>query len=1176
MAAPAIYSGTVMQPRPFNKVLCANRGEIAIRVFRACAELGMRTVAVFSDQDATNQHRYKADESYLIGKGMGAVAAYLSGEDIIKVAKQAGVDAIHPGYGFLSENYEFAAAVRAAGIAFIGPSADVIQKLGDKVEARKMAEALGVPCVPGIELPVAEQQAFALAEEFFEDHGTTIFKAAHGGGGRGMRVVERKQDVASLLRQARSESLAAFGSPVVFVEKFLPKVRHIEVQVIGDMHGDVVHLCERDCSVQRRHQKVVEIAPASNLADQTRAALYADSLRLAKQAGYHNAGTFEYLVAGDDHYFIEVNPRLQVEHTVTEQITGIDIVQAQLRVEQGHALGSEIVGLGDQGSIQPRGYAIQCRITTEDPQNDFLPDTGTIMAYRSPGGFGLRLDGGDSMAGTVVGGHYDSLLVKCITFAKTLKGAAQKGVLALREFRIRGVKTNLAFLRNVLRHESFLSGDTWTRFLDETPELFEIEAGRDRATKLLNYLGDVIVNGHPTVPATARLSPSKAIAPVVPVIEDDQPPPGTAQILDEGGPAAVVEWIRRQSKPLLTDTTMRDAHQSLLATRLRTKDMLAVAPAMAHIAHQLFSFETWGGATFDVAYRFLNEDPWDRLAKLKAAIPNVLHQMLLRGANAVGYTSYPQNVVEGFVDQAAECGIDVFRVFDSLNDLDSMQVSVQRVIKTGKLAEVSMCYTGDVDNPTRTKYSLDYYADLAKRIEDLGAHILCVKDMAGLLRPQAARLLISKLREVTSLPIHLHTHDTSGNGIATYMAAIECGVHIVDTALSSMAGLTSQPSMNALIAALRGHERETKLRNHDMQPLADYWEGVREFYAPFECGLKSSTSEVYYHEIPGGQYSNLRPQVASLGLIDRWADVRHAFAVVNRLVGDIPKVTPSSKMVGDFAIFLVQNDLLVMRGDLESSVDATKQKVLMEAQRLDFPQSVVTYFQGHLGQPPGGFPDDLRAAVLKGQPILSGRPSDGMAPFDFDAAREHVTARMNRPTKDRDVVSYALYPRVLDDYFAFRNRHSDVSLLPTPVYFYGLDMGQEVWIEIERGKTLLVSLEARSEPDDQGMVTVYFKLNGQNRQVVVPDRSLEGEVETRRRADAAKPGEVGSPMPGTVIALHVAEGAEVAEGDPVLTLEAMKMETIVRAPVAGIVHQLHTDVGVSVQAEDLLIVLDAK
>ncbi|MFK7740553.1 MAG: pyruvate carboxylase [Planctomycetota bacterium] len=1165
-----------MQVRPFRKVLCANRGEIAIRVFRACTELGMRTVAVFSDEDATNQHRYKADESYLIGKGKGAVEAYLGGDEILEVALKAQVDAIHPGYGFLSENQEFARRVRAAGIAFIGPEADVIEKLGDKVQARHTAESLEIPCVPGLELPEDEQQAFELAEKFFVENGTTIFKAAHGGGGRGMRVVDKRKDIVPLLRQARSESLAAFGSSVVFLEKFLPKVRHIEVQVMGDRHGNVVHLCERDCSVQRRHQKVVEIAPAPNLPEATRAALFADSLKLARHAGYHNAGTFEYLVADSQHYFIEVNPRLQVEHTVTEQITGIDLVQTQIKVEQGYPLASDEVGLADQDAIEPRGYAIQCRITTEDPQNDFLPDTGTILAYRSPGGFGLRLDGGDGLAGTVVSGHYDSLLVKCITFAGTLEQAAPKGVRALREFRIRGVKTNLAFLRNVLQHQAFLAGQTWTRYLDETPELFEIELGRDRATKILTYLGDVVVNGHPTVRPEQRLSPATLMrtAPPLPEVPDGMPPPGSAQILAEGGPQKVVEWLKAQKKPLVTDTTMRDAHQSLLATRVRTKDMLAIAHASAHIGHRLFSFETWGGATFDVAYRFLNEDPWNRLRKLKSAIPNVLHQMLLRGANAVGYTSYPQNVVETFIDEAAENGIDVFRVFDSLNDLDSMQVSVQRVLQTGKLAEVAMCYTGDVDNPARTKYGLDYYVDLAKRIEDLGAHILCVKDMAGLLRPQAARMLISKLREVTSLPIHLHTHDTSGNGIATYIAAIESGVHVVDTALSPMAGLTSQPSMNALIAALRGHPQETGLTNRELQPLCDYWEGVREWYAPFECGLKSSTSEVYYHEIPGGQYSNLRPQVASLGLLDRWADVRHAFAVVNQLVGDIPKVTPSSKMVGDFAIFLVQNDLLEMHGTLEASTEATQKKVLVRAKELDFPQSVVTYFQGHLGQPPGGFPDELRRAVLKGEPILTGRPSDGFEPFDFEAGEKHCNERMKRPVDRRDVVSYALYPRVLDDYFAFRLHCSDVSLLPTPVYFYGLEEGQEVWVELEKGKTLLVSLEARSEPDEQGHVTVYFKLNGQNRQVSVADRSLEGEVETRRRADQSKPGEVGSPMPGRLIQLHVGEGEAVAEGDPLLTLEAMKMETVVRAPVAGAVRELCQDVGAMVVADDLLIVLD--
>jgi pyruvate carboxylase len=1165
-----------MEPRPFQKILCANRGEIAIRVFRACSELGIRTVAIFSEEDATNQHRYKADESYLVGQGKSPVAAYLGGDEILAIALSANVDAIHPGYGFLSENHAFAAAVRAAGIAFLGPSAHVLQFLGDKVEARKEAERLGISTVPGIELPPDEAAAFVAAEAFFRANGTTIVKAAHGGGGRGMRVVEELSDLQSLLRQARSESLAAFGSPVVFLEKYLPKVRHIEVQILGDQHGQVVHLHERDCSVQRRHQKVVEIAPAPNLPETTRAALFADSLKLARAAGYHSAGTFEFLVAGSQHYFIEVNPRLQVEHTVTEQITGIDLVQAQIRVEQGYAFGSPELGITTQSDVQPRGFAIQCRITTEDPQNDFLPDTGTIVAYRAPGGFGLRLDGGDGLAGTVVSGHYDSLLVKSITFGPTLAQAAQKGQRALREFRIRGVKTNLAFLQNVLGHPTFLRGQTWTRFLDDTPELFEIKLGKDRATKLLTYLADVIVNGHPTFRREQRLSPATVVEPVVPIVPAGAPPFGSAQILAEGGPAKVVEWIKRQKRPLLTDTTMRDAHQSLLATRVRTKDMMAIAHATAVLCHPLFSLETWGGATFDVAYRFLNEDPWDRLRQLKRAIPNELHQMLLRGANAVGYTSYPQNVVEGFIDEAAATGIDVFRVFDSLNDLDSMDVSVQRVLRTGKIAEVAVCYTGDVDNPARTKYGLEYYAELARRIEGMGAHILCVKDMAGLLRPQAARMLISRLREVTELPIHLHTHDTSGNGIATYMASVESGVHIVDVALAPMAGLTSQPSMNALIAALRGATRETGLTNKTMQPLADYWEAVREFYAPFECGLKSSTSEVYYHEIPGGQYSNLRPQVASLGLIDRWGDVKHAFAVVNQLCGDIPKVTPSSKMVGDFAIFLVQNDLLVMHGDLAASTLGTRQKLLVESRRLDFPLSVVQYFQGYLGHPPGGFPEDVRAAVLKGLPTLEGRPSDGMAAFDFKKAAEHIEQRTGVPPEPRDVVSYALYPRVLDDFFAFQSRCGDVSLLPTPVYFYGLDMGQEVWIEIEPGKTLVVSLEAKSEPDEEGHVSVYFKLNGQSRRIAVPDRSLTKDVETRRRADPAQPGDVGAPMPGRVIVLHCREGAAVAAGEPLLTLEAMKMETIVRAPVAGTVRELCTDVKAQVKAQDLLVVIDPK
>lgn len=1162
-----------MEVRPFHKLLVANRGEIAIRVFRACAELGIRTVAVFSEEDATNQHRYKADESYLIGKGKNPVKAYLDQESILDVARRAKVDAIHPGYGFLSENADFADAVRKAGIAFIGPRGSAIRAIGDKVSGRHEAKRLSVPTVPGMELPADEAAAVAAANAFFAEHGITIVKAAHGGGGRGMRVVESQKQLQQSLAQARSESMAAFGSPVVFLEKFLRRVRHIEVQVLGDLAGNVVHLFERDCSVQRRHQKVVEIAPAPNLGEAVRQRLLDDTLKIARSVGYHNAGTFEFLVDGENHYFIEVNPRLQVEHTVTEQVTGVDLVQAQIRVEQGFELASPEIGIYSQNAVRPRGYAIQCRITTEDPSNDFLPDTGTILAYRAPGGFGLRLDGGDGLAGTEVSGHYDSLLVKCITYGPTLAHAAQKGLRALKEFRIRGVKTNLPFLQNVLAHDTFLRGETWTRFIEETPALFEFQRSKDRATKLLNYLAEVVVNGHPTIKKEQRPKDRAFAVPIVPKVPDGAPPPGSADILNEGGPSKIVEWLKKQKHPLLTDTTMRDAHQSLLATRVRTKDMAAIAHATAHLGHQLFSLETWGGATFDVAYRFLDEDPWDRLVQLKRAIPNVMHQMLLRGANAVGYTSYPQNVVEGFIDEAARAGIDVFRVFDSLNDLDSMRVSVQRVLKTGKLAEVAMCYTGDVDNPARTKYGLDYYADLARRIEDLGAHVLCIKDMAGLLRPQAARLLVARLREVTQLPIHLHTHDTSGNGVATYMAAIESGVHVVDVALAPMAGLTSQPSMNALIAALRGSSKETKLTNKVMQPLCDYWEAVREYYSPFECGLKSSTSEVYYHEIPGGQYSNLRPQVASLGLLHRWNEVKHAFAVVNQLCGDIPKVTPSSKMVGDFAIFVVQNDLLVFDQDFKAMVDATRRKVLEASARLDFPQSVVQYFQGQLGQPPGGFPKDLQNAVLKGQAVVVGNPSDGMSPFDFAKAQAHLQKRMGKEPAFRDVVSYALYPRVLDDYCAFVQRSGDVSMLPSPIYFYGPEVGQEFWVEIEAGKTLVIALEAVGDPDDDGNVTVYWKLNGQNRHVMVPDRSLAKPAEARRRADAGRPGEVGSPMPGRVLAVHVREGEVVEAGAQLLTLEAMKMETVVRAPIAGTVRELCTDANARVQGGDLLVVV---
>jgi pyruvate carboxylase len=1164
-----------MEFTSFRKVLCANRGEIAVRVFRACTELGIRTVAVYSEEDRTHQHRYKADEAYLIGRGKPPIAAYLSIGEILEIAQRAGADAIHPGYGFLSENADFAEACAACGVRFIGPRPDVVRLLGDKVKAREVAQQVDVAVIPALAVDLATEEGLAQAHQFFAQHAPIIVKAAHGGGGRGMRVVRAAKELKAAIAQARSEAQAAFGSGAVFLEKFLERVRHVEVQLMGDLAGNLVHLHERDCSVQRRHQKVIEIAPAPNLPEVVRTRLHEDALKIGRAVGYHNAGTVEFLVDGDDSYFIEVNPRLQVEHTVTEQVTGVDLVQTQIRVEEGHSLTSPELGLYDQTSVRVRGFAVQCRITTEDPAHEFLPDTGKLLAFRTASGFGVRLDTGNGYPGAVVSPHYDSLLVKLTTYAPTFEQAIMKGVRALREFRIRGVKTNLQFLENVLRHDSFQRGETWTRFIDETPDLARFPPRRDRATKLLHYLADVIVNGHPTIKKDDRRPPTRFAVPPVPRVPDGPPPDGTVQILEQRGARGLADWVLEQGRPLITDTTMRDAHQSLLATRVRTYDLLRIAPATAHFAPELFSLETWGGATFDVAYRFLTEDPWDRLRRLKRAIPNILMQMLLRGANAVGYTSYPDNVVEAFIEEAALEGIDVFRVFDSLNDLDNMRVSVQRILKTPKVAEVCICYTGDLANPHRKKYGIAYYRDLARRIEDMGAHILCIKDMAGLLRPRAAVMLMECLKENVRIPIHLHTHDTSGNGIATLLSAIECDVDIVDVALAPMAGMTSQPSMNALIAALRGGERETGLGNKQLQPLADYWEIARDPYAPFECGLKSGTSEVYYHEIPGGQYSNLRPQVASLGLLDRWTDVKHAFAVVNMLVGDIPKVTPSSKMVGDMATFLVQNDLLVMRETLADSVAATRARVLDQAPRLDFPVSVVSYFQGHLGQPPGGFPEDLRDAVLKGLPIVDGRPGESLPPLDLDALAEKLGERTHQTVPPSLAISHALYPRVMDEYLAFVAKHADVSILDTPTFFYGMELDQEIAVDLEPGKTLVIKLCAIGEAGDDGQRTVFFELNGQGRQVEVRDRSLAAAADSRRVADRGDPKQIGAPMPGTVIGVHCKVGDAVDEGDPLLTLEAMKMETVLRAPTKGKVEELVANVATKVLAQDLLVVLGA-
>ena len=1158
---------------PLKKVMCANRGEIAIRVFRACNELGIRTVAIYSDEDRVNEHRHKADEAYRVGHGKRPVEAYLGIEEILDVAQAAGVDAIHPGYGFLAENADFAEACERRGVRFLGPRSGVVRLMGDKVAAKQLAARVGVPVVPGATLDGSEAQMLASARDFFEKNGPTLVKAAHGGGGRGMRVVREAAELERSLTAARSESQAAFGSPAVFLERYLPRVRHVEVQVLGDLHGSLVHLHERECSVQRRYQKIIEIAPAPNLADPVRQRLFDAALRLMRAAEYTSAGTVEFLVAGEDIYFIEVNARLQVEHTCTEQVTGVDLVQAQLRIAEGHALSSPEIGIQSQSAIQPRGYAVQLRVTTEDPANNFLPDAGTIQAWRPATGFGIRLDGGNGYPGAVISPSYDSLLVKMIAYAPTFRGAVRKGQRALREFRIRGVKTNLHFLENVLQSEQFLKGETYTRFIEETPSLFQFAPRRDRATKLLQYLGEVIVNGHPTVPRALRRRSREFVPPRVPDLPPGPPPSGTKHILDQKGPRGLADWVKAQKRVLLTDTTMRDAHQSLLATRLRTTDLLRIAPATVRLAPSLFSLECWGGATFDTAYRFLNEDPWARLRALRAAVPNLLLQMLLRGANAVGYTSYPDNVVEAFVDEAAEAGIDIFRVFDSLNDLDSMEISVRRILRTGKVAEVAMCYTGDVSNEKRPKYDLAYYADLARRIEDMGAHFLCIKDMAGLLRPRAAAFLIDRLKEATSLPIHLHTHDTSGNGGAAYLVAIDHGVDIVDCAFAPMAGLTSQPSMNALVSALRGHPRDTGFTNKLLQPLANYWEDAREPYSPFECGLKSSTSEVYYHEIPGGQYSNLRPQVSELGLLHRWNDVKDAFAVVNMLAGDIPKVTPSSKMVGDLAIFLLKNDLLVKGPTFDATVAATRARVLAEAPRLDFPTSVVGYFQGQLGNPPGGFPEDLRRAVLKGLPVVEGRPGASLPAMDLEALRSRLSERTGRPARRDEALSAALYPRVMDEFLDAYARFEDVSILDTPLYFYGLEVGQEVWVDIEPGKTLVISLSAVGEPDENGMRTVYFELNGHGRQVVVRDRARAPAVQEARKAEKGNADQVGASMPGTVIALHTKVGERVPAGAPLLTLEAMKMETVVRAPRAATVKELVPSLKGKVQAGDLLAVL---
>ncbi|HXT94736.1 MAG TPA: pyruvate carboxylase [Polyangia bacterium] len=1147
--------------RAFKRVLCANRGEIAIRVFRACTELGFRTVAIFSEEDRVHLHRYKADEAYLVGKGLEPVAAYLAEDEIVELAKRHEVDAIHPGYGFLAERASFARKCRQAGIVFVGPSPEAIEEFGDKVAARKIAQAAGVPTVPGTPEAIKTLEA---ARAFCADAGYPVMiKASAGGGGRGMRVVRSSAELPEMLERARSEAKKAFGDDAVFIEKLMVRPKHIEVQVLGDNHGNLVHLFERDCSVQRRHQKVVEYAPAWSLPDNLRARLADDALKIARQVKYSNAGTVEFLVAEDgQHYFIEVNPRIQVEHTVTEAVTGRDLVQAQLWIAQGYKLSDPEIGIGSQAEIVQRGVAIQVRVTAEDPKNDFLPDTGKIQVYRPAAGNGVRLDDGSGYVGARVSPYYDSLLAKITASGLEWNYARRKVVRSLREFRIRGVKTNLAFLENVLLHPTFAAGQAHTTFIDETPALVQYAPRRDRATRILRYIGSTIVNGHPTVRGKPKPPLSVlAVESPTPVVPKTPPPPGTKQLLEREGPEGIVKMLRGDRRVRLTDTTWRDAHQSLLATRVRTYDLARVAPATAHLGHDLFSIEMWGGATFDVAYRFLSEDPWLRLEELRRLCPNVMFQMLVRGANAVGYTNYPDDVVVAFIEEAAAAGMDVFRIFDALNDVDNMQVAIEAAQKTGRVVETAICYTGDVADPTRSKYDLPYYVNLAQEIVKRGTHLLCIKDMAGLLRPRAATMLVKALRDAVDVPIHLHMHDTSGNSIASNLAAVEAGVAVIDGAVSSMGGMTSQPSLSSMAFALQGAPRDPKMSPEIFEKLAAYWEPVRAYYAPFESGLKAPAADVYEHEIPGGQYSNLRAQAEALGVGEHgWDSVKRAYAAVNRLFGDIPKVTPSSKVVGDMAIWMVKQGL-----------DAAG--VSARAKELTFPESVIDFMRGALGRPPGGFPEPLRSDILKGAAKVEGRPGASMPPYDWAGSKREMEGLAGVDVARRDVVSYALYPKVMRGYMEHRALHGDTSVLPTPTFFYGLRVGEEAWIDIEPGKTLIIKLLSIGEIEPDGARVLTFEINGQSRQMRVADDAAKVTGPKNRRA-SEKPGEVGAPMPGRVIDLVTKVGEQVKAGQKLMVTEAMKLETVIKAPISGTVREIVAGAGESVEAGDLLVVIE--
>ncbi len=1140
-----------MGKKKIKKVLVANRGEIAIRIFRACADLGLHTVAMYSKEDVYSSFRSKADEAYQIGEQLGPVGAYLNIDLIIDLAKKRGVDAIHPGYGFLAENADFARACEENGIIFIGPPSNVLEQMGDKLKAKEIAISCGVPIIPGSTEPLKDgEEALAKAIEFGFP---IILKAAAGGGGRGMRRCDKPEEVVAAYDMVHSEALKAFGNGDIFIEKFLERPKHIEIQVLADQYGNVVHLFERDCSLQRRYQKVVEYTPAFSVDQSIRDALYADAIKISKAVGFVNAGTLEFLVDKQgNHYFIEMNPRIQVEHTVTEMVTGIDLVRSQILIAEGRPLSDPEIGIASQADVTTRGYSIQCRVTTEDPANNFAPDTGKITAYRSSGGFGIRLDAGNTYVGAEISPYYDSLLVKITTLDNTFEGACRKALRALSETRIRGVKTNISFVSNILSNPVFRAGQCYTKFIDDTPELFTISQSQNRSNKMLEYIGNIVVND-PTAGQKLYETPR------FPDVPEGEPKPGLKQFLDQNGPEALSKWVLDQKKLLVTDTTCRDAHQSLLATRMRTRDMVKCAPAMAKILADCFSLEMWGGATFDVAYRFLNESPWERLDWLRREIPNIPFQMLLRGSNTVGYTSYPDNVVREFVRLSAEGGIDVFRIFDSLNWLPSMEVAIDEALKQNKFVEGTICYTGEITDTSRN-YTLKYYVDMAKELQKMGCHSVAIKDMSGLLKPYSAKVLVSGLKDALDIPVHLHTHDTTGNQVATTLMAAEAGVDIADLAISSMSSLTSQPSMNAVVAALEGQERDTGLSMMDLQKLTDYWADVRERYVDFESDLKTPVTDIYRYEIPGGQYTNLKPQVESLNLGHRFLEVKEMYKKVNDMLGDIVKVTPSSKMVGDLAIFMVQNDL-------------TPENIVEKGAALSYPDSVVSYFKGMMGQPAWGFPKDLQKIVLKGEEPISVRPGALLPPADFEAAKEHLCKVCGHEPSERDVISWLTYPKVLEDYFKNRAEYGYLTRLGSHVYFHGLAVGETNRVNIEDGKTLVIKYLGLGDANEDGTRVVQFELNGMRREINVQDKHAKASVHAVEKADPDDPMQVGASIPGAVSKVLVKKGDEVKENDVLLIIEAMKMETSVVARANGVVGEVKVEAGDSVVAGQLLMTL---